>query len=64
LSAAYRKISEKDKIKTRPKIELYKKKYQQGVQALKQTKETILEDLLPKVFTREATKQSLDKIHN
>lgn len=34
LSAAFRKISEKEKIKTRPKIDIYRKKYQNGEKAL------------------------------
>jgi hypothetical protein len=54
LSAAFRKKSEKEKIKTRPKLEIQKKKLQSGEKARDQTILFVLKDILPQVFMREA----------
>jgi hypothetical protein len=64
LSAAFRKKSEKEKIKTRPKLEIHKKKLQNGERARDQTVQYVLEDLLPSLFQREAQKQAIDRIRN
>ena len=50
LSAAFRKKSEKEKIKTRPKLEIHKKKLQTGERARDNTVKYILEDLIPSLF--------------
>ena len=64
LSAAFRKKSEKERIKLRPKLEIHKKKLQNGEKARDHTIKFVLEDLLPQLFSREAQKQSLARIHN
>lgn len=56
LYCAFRRKSEKEKIKTRPKLELNKKKLREGEKAFDQTVKFVLQDLLPNVFQREAQK--------
>lgn len=50
ISAAFRKKQEQQKIKTRPKIEMHRKKLQQGEKARDQTINFVLKDLLPSVL--------------
>lgn len=64
LSAAYRKKSEKERIKLRPKVEIHKKKLSNGERARDNTIKYALEDLLPSLFMREAQKQAIDKVKN
>lgn len=56
LSAAFRKRSEKEKIKTRPKPEILLKKFWKGEKARDQTIKYVLKDLLPNLWQREANK--------
>jgi len=64
ISAAFRKKQEQQKVKTRPKIEMHRKKLQLGEKARDQTINFVLKDLLHGVFLREATKQAMDRVHN
>ena len=64
LSAAYRKKSEKERIKLRPKVEIHKKKLLNGERARDNTIRFALEDLLPSLFMREAQKQAIDRVRN
>jgi hypothetical protein len=64
LSAAYRKKSEKERIKLRPKVEIHKKKLSNGERARDNTIKFALEDLLPSLFMREAQKQAIDRVKN
>jgi len=57
-------MSENKKPGTRPKLEMHKKKFDSGYRAMNETINYVLLDLLPTLFRREATKQSLDKIHD
>lgn len=43
---------------------MHKKKFDSGYRAVNETINYVLLDLLPNLFRREATKQSLDKIHD
>ena len=62
LSAAFRKRSEKEKIKTRPKLEIHQKKLKKGEKAKEETIKYILRGVLPDLWTREAHKQALDRV--
>ena len=56
LTAAFRKRSEKEKIKTRPKVKIHQEKLQKGEKAKEQTVKFVIMEILPQLFTREAQK--------
>jgi hypothetical protein len=64
ITAPFRKRTEQGKMKTRPKMKVHQDRLDRGKKAKRDTIDFVLNDLLPAVFSREAQKQSLAKIHD
>lgn len=64
ITVAFRKRSEKEKIKTRPKLKIHQDRLIKGEKVKEQTIKVVLNRLIPDLFAREAQKQSLAKIND
>jgi hypothetical protein len=62
LSAAFRKRTAQEKIKTRPRIEIHEKKLKKGEKVRDQTIKFVLQEILPEMWSRETHKQTIERI--